>query len=65
MCQMSVVLKNGESETLVMKNVAELKVTPTGIQLNQMFERPQAIEKVGITRIDFLDGKVYLAPTGK
>ncbi|MEJ2689448.1 MAG: CooT family nickel-binding protein [Deltaproteobacteria bacterium] len=60
---MSVILEDDQGENLIMKNVAELKVTPTGIQLNKMFERPHSIQEVTITRIDFLDGKVYLAPT--
>lgn len=63
MCQMSVVLEENQAESLIMKNVAELQVTPTGIQLNQMFERPREIHDVTITRIDFLGGKVYLAPS--
>lgn len=63
MCQMSVILEDDKGENLIMKNVAELKVTPTGIELNKMFERPRSVQEVTITRIDFLDGKVFLAPT--
>ena len=63
MCQMSVVLEDDKGESLLMKNVSELKVTQAGIQLSQMFERPKDIKDVAITRIDFLGGKVYLAPS--
>lgn len=63
MCQMSVVLEDSQGESLIMKNVSELKVTAAGIELNQMFERPREIQEVAITRIDFLGGKVYLTST--
>lgn len=63
MCQMSVVLEDGKEETLIVKNVAELVVTPAGVQVSSMFERPREIQDVGITRIDFLGGKVYLTAT--
>ncbi len=61
MCQMSVVMEDTQGENLIMKNVSELKVTPTGVELSQMFERPREIQDASITRIDFLGGKVYLA----
>ena len=62
MCQMSVILTDEKGETLIMKDAAELKVIAGGVQVNRMFERPKEIKEVKITSIDFLDGKVYLAP---
>ena len=60
MCQMSVLMEDDGNLQLLMKNVSELEVTPGGVQLSMMFEKPQEIKGASIKRIDFTDGKVIL-----
>ncbi|MBU0480179.1 MAG: CooT family nickel-binding protein [Proteobacteria bacterium] len=65
MCQMSVMLeKNGDPE-LIMENASRLEATDDGVTVTTLFEAPKTIPAVRVTRIDFLNGKVFLGPTAK
>ena len=61
MCQMRIVLKQGEREEVVLENAALLKVTAEGILVNAMFEPPKLIPDASVSVIDFLENKVTLA----
>ncbi|MEI7435772.1 MAG: CooT family nickel-binding protein [bacterium] len=63
MCQMRIVLKQGDTEELVLENAAQLKVTDTGILINALFEQPKLIQGAMISGFDFLENKVTLIKT--
>ena len=58
MCQMSIVLKQGSHETVVLENAARLEATDEGIVVNALFEPPKLIPGVVVSGIDFLHGRV-------
>lgn len=60
MCQMSVLLEKGDTPEIVMENVSQLEVTDDGVKVSTLFEEPKVITNVQVTRIDFLNGKVFL-----
>jgi predicted RNA-binding protein len=65
MCQMSVVYeKNGATET-VMENVTLLEAGADGIRVSALFEEPRVIAAAYVKKIDFMGGKVFLAPLGE
>lgn len=64
MCQMSVVMKNGEIREKLMDAVAKLEVTAEGVTINALFDQPRLIPGAMVKEIDFLDGVVVLVPTG-
>ncbi len=57
---MSVLLEKGDNPETVMENVSQLEVTDEGIKVSTLFEDPKTIPDVQVTRIDFLNGKVFL-----
>lgn len=62
MCQMSVVFeKNSEQET-VMENVTLLEASDGKITVSTLFEEPKTITDAYVKKIDFMGGKVILAP---
>ena len=62
MCQMSVLLDRGDNPETVMENVSLLEVTGGGVRLSTLFDTPKTISGVIVTKIDFMNGKVYLGP---
>jgi len=60
MCQISVVVERQGGREKVMDNVTRLDVTPDGVRLSTFFDEPKEIQKVHISRIDFLGGTVVL-----
>jgi len=65
MCQMRIILKQGDSEEVVLENAALLKVTDDGILINALFEPPKLIQGAAVSEIDFLENKVTLIKTGR
>ncbi|MFO7760056.1 MAG: CooT family nickel-binding protein [Thermodesulfobacteriota bacterium] len=63
MCQMSVVINENREEKTIMENVTYLETTDEGISLSTLFEEPSLIKDSYVKKIDFMGGKVYLAPT--
>ncbi|MFZ5772641.1 MAG: CooT family nickel-binding protein [Thermodesulfobacteriota bacterium] len=65
MCQMSVVYeKNGTIKT-VMENATYLEAEAGGIRISTLFEEPRVIAAAYVKKIDFMGGKVILAPLGE
>jgi len=58
MCQMRIILKQGDTEEVVLENAALLKVTDEGILVNALFEPPKFIPGAAVSGIDFLENKV-------
>ncbi|MEI8242382.1 MAG: CooT family nickel-binding protein [bacterium] len=65
MCQMRIILKQGDREEVVLENAALLKVTAEGIVVSAMFEQPRLIPDAAVTLIDFLENKVTVTRTAK
>ena len=63
MCQMSVFIDKGDDQELVIENASQLEVTDEGVTVSTLFEKPETIADVQVTRIDFLNGKVFLGST--
>ncbi len=63
MCQMSVFIDKGDNPELVIENASQLEVTKEGVTVSTLFEEPETIADVQVTRIDFLNGKVFLGST--
>ena len=64
MCQMRIILKQGDHEEVVLENAALLKVTDAGILVNTLFEPPKLIQGAAVSGFDFLENKVTLIKTG-
>ena len=62
MCQMSVLLDKNDDQELVMENVSYLELTDDGVKITTLFEEPKVIANVQVTKIDFMNGKVFLGP---
>jgi hypothetical protein len=60
MCDFRVVLKENDSETLMMENVTELDVHDRAVSITSLFEGPKIMQETMVRSIDFLGGKVYL-----
>ncbi len=61
MCQARVVVRKGESEEEVMRDVVALEVEPEGLVLRAFFEEPKRI-KGRIKEIDFMKHVVVVEP---
>ncbi len=64
MCQINVVVRQNEEQRVVREAVTTLEVLPHGVLLHSFFEEPLEVPGVRIKKIDFLDGTVFLEPTG-
>ena len=60
MCQMKIILKQGENEEVVLENASTLDVTEKGVTVSAMFEHPVVIQGGTVRSIDFLNGRVTL-----
>ena len=49
-----------ENPEIVMENVSQLELIDEGIKISTLFEEPKIIADVQVTRIDFMNGKVFL-----
>lgn len=65
MCQMSVLVHEGDKEELVMESVTRLEVKDGGVEVSTFFEDPKFVPAVQVRTIDFLGGKVFLKQTAK
>jgi predicted RNA-binding protein len=62
---MNIVLAGESGEETILENASLLEVTEEGVQVSTLFDEPRLIEKVMVKKIDFLNGKVTLAPAGE
>jgi len=58
MCQMKIILKQGDREEVVLENASILEVTDKGVMVSAMFEQPKMIPGSEVSSIDFLNGRV-------
>ena len=58
MCQMKIILKQAESEEVVLENASILELTDKGVMVSAMFEQPKLIPGAEVSYIDFLNGRV-------
>ena len=65
MCQMSVEYEENGAAKTVMENATYLEVTAEGIRVSTLFEEPKDIAGAYVKSIDFMGGKVTLAPVGE
>ena len=62
MCQMSIVFEENGQEKTVMENVTLLETDGDKITVSALFEEPETIPSDYVKKIDFMGGKVTLAP---
>ena len=65
MCQMRIILKQGDREEVVLENAAMLKVTDKGILVNALFEPVKLIPGATVSGIDFLENRVTVIKSGE
>ena len=65
MCQMSVVYEEDGTVKTVMENASYLEAEGDGIRVSTLFEEPRVIAAAYVKKIDFMGGKVILAPVGE
>ena len=65
MCQMRIILKQGDTEEVILENAALLKVTDEGVFVSELFEPPKLIPDAVVSNIDFLSNQVTVIKTGK
>ena len=58
MCQMKIILKQGDKEEVFLENASSLEVTDKGVTVSAMFEPPKTIQGGEVHSIDFLSGRV-------
>ena len=62
MCQMRVVMEKDGNEEVILENVTSINILEKGIAVTTLFEGASEIADAVIRRMDFLSGKVFLAP---
>ncbi len=62
MCQMRVVMEKDGNEEVIHENVTNIDILENGIAVTTLFEGSSEIAGAVIRRMDFLSGKVFLAP---
>lgn len=60
MCQASIILKQDDTNQVVLENAAHLEVTDQGVWVAALFDPPKLVPGTRILSIDFLGGKVIL-----
>ncbi len=60
MCQASIILKQDDTNQVVLENAAHLEVTDQGVWVASLFDPPKLVPGASILSIDFLSGKVIL-----
>ena len=62
MCQMRVVMEKDGKEELLLENVTRIDIRDKRVAVTTLFEGEREIPDAVIQRLDFLSGKVFLAP---
>lgn len=62
MCQMRVVMEKDGKEELLLENVTRIDIHDKRVAVTTLFEGEREIPDTVIQRLDFLSGKVFLAP---
>lgn len=62
MCQMRVVMEKDGKEELLLENVTSIEIQEKAVAVTTLFEGSREIAGVAIRHMDFLAGKVFLAP---
>lgn len=65
MCQMSIIFEENGEEKNVLENVTLLETDGDKITVSALFEEPEIIPSAYVKKIDFMGGKVTLAPVGE
>lgn len=65
MCQMSIIFEENGEEKTVLENVTLLETDGDKITVSALFEEPEIIPSAYVKKIDFMGGKVTLAPVGE
>lgn len=63
MCQARIVLKQADTDEVVLEDASQLDVTDKGVWVASLFDQPKLIPGAKVLSIDFLSGMVIL--TGK
>ena len=64
MCQMRIILKQGDTEEMVLENASTLEIVDQGVMVGAMFEHPILIPGGEVHSIDFLSGRVLVTKKG-
>lgn len=62
MCQMRVVMEKDGKEEVMLENVTGIEILEKGLAVTTLFEGSREIADAVVRRMDFLAGKVFLAP---
>jgi len=65
MCQMKIILKQGDNEEVVLENASMLEVIGKGVKVSALFEQPKIIQGAEVHSIDFLNGRVTVTKRWK
>lgn len=60
MCQMSIILKHGNKEDVVLENASLLEVTDEGIRVSALLEESIFIQGATVSSIDFLQSRLIV-----
>ena len=63
MCQMNIVLQEGEKEEILKEDITTLEVLENALRVSTLFEGPTELNNMAIRKIDFSGGKVILEKT--
>lgn len=62
MCQMRVVMEKDGKEELLLENVTSIEILEKAVAVTTLFEGSREISDAVVRHMDFLSGKVFLAP---
>jgi len=63
MCQMTIVLEEEDGRTqTVLENASFLEAGDNAVTVGALFEEPKVVAGARVKRIDFMEGRVTLAP---
>jgi len=60
MCQISVFVEKDGAEELLLEDVTNLSVEPTGVKISTLFDGSRDVADTVVGSIDFMAGKVLL-----
>ena len=60
MCQISVFVEKDGAEELLLEDVTNLSIEPTGVKISTLFDGPREVADTVVGSIDFMAGKVLL-----
>ena len=64
MCQARIIMKQGDSEQVILENASTLEVSDKGITVSAIFEQPIVLAGAEVHSIDFLNGRVIVTRKG-